>query len=812
MLSLHLTLSAPDLTPRLVTSPLLSRILHQPMLSMPMPIPPTVSPSETTPGVRRSTRLHRPASFAPVPSRPTPSSRVPVNQRWYYDPVRLRAAKVAHNLTPRASLGGETSHALVFGPPPLDASLEASSGTDTASILRQCDHIRSTTPSLLPRASWMLDGDSRIETHADHDWHQSNRLLFASRSSLPDCFPTMDLPIPPPPVTTALLSDLRHTTSSTPLDRFDADLAFIPAPPPPDFPRLQPTHLSSKVVRRPLVAKESIFKYGIFLPRNDRDADSSPERARWYSGRQLEWIRLKDVGAFEYDWDKERLSREYPAYLHSDIGHLFYIYDYKFSGEHRVRLVFDGSRQSSNTYDDTFSPTVRPESIRLFHVYSVEMGWDIRQYDVPQAFLQAPVDHIIFVYPPRTNVEFPGQILKLRLALYGAKQSSALFFKLLNGFLLSLGFVSFTLDPCFYKRMDALIIVHVDDMRCSGTPEALLSIHDALFQRFKITTGDGSRFLGMDSHYNLDSGVLSLGMNTYIQTTMDRFVNFDTTLGCHYREIVGCLLWIVLCVLGPDLVRVKDLAKRSNNSTATDYADAVKVLKRIYKRRSAVILFKRGYAGRELIPSTLRPLAAIPAPAPVVDPAPSATAALLSTVDLVDQDYDIDTIDDDEPLLPTTTRFTTVAYTDASFAVGSTKDSYSGYVIFVNCTPIMWGSARQKVVADSTCAAEFVAASACCKQLTHVENMFRFFGFICKKPYPVYTDSQAALAIAMNAQRMGKIRHISIRYHLVRCMVISGDVLLIFCVTEDMIADLLTKILTGTIYDRLSARFYFLGM
>ncbi len=200
------------------------------------------------------------------------------------------------------------------------------------------------------------------------------------------------------------------------------------------------------------------------------------------------------------------MSSEYPQYLTSDIGHLFYIYDYKFSGEHRVRLVFDGSRQSANTYDNTYSPTVRPESIRLFHVYAVEMGWDIRQYDVPQAFLQSPVDHDIFVHPPRGNVEFPGQLLKLRLALYGAKQSSSLFFDLLNAFLLTLGFVSSSMDACFYKRHDALIIVHVDDMRCAGTPEALAEIHAALFQRFNITTGDGLRFLGMDTAYNLDTG------------------------------------------------------------------------------------------------------------------------------------------------------------------------------------------------------------------------------------------------------------------------------------------------------------------
>jgi hypothetical protein len=223
------------------------------------------------------------------------------------------------------------------------------------------------------------------------------------------------------------------------------------------YPPDRGDHINAKTIRRILAARETIFKYGIYLPKNDSDADASPESARWRSGRQLEWLRLKDVQAFEYDWTKSRLAVEYPDYKFSDIGNLFYIYDYKFSGEHRVRLVFDGSRQSPATYDLTFSPTVRPESIRIFHVYSVEMDWDIRQFDVPQAFLQSHIDHTIFAYPPRSHVERPGQILKLRLVLYGAKQSSALFYKLLNAFLLSLGFVSSTMDPCFYKRADALI-------------------------------------------------------------------------------------------------------------------------------------------------------------------------------------------------------------------------------------------------------------------------------------------------------------------------------------------------------------------
>jgi hypothetical protein len=167
--------------------------------------------------------------------------------------------------------------------------------------------------------------------------------------------------------------------------------------------------------------------------------------------------------------------------------------------------------------------------------------------------------------------------------------------------------------------------------------------------------------------------------------------------------------------------------------------------------------------------------------------------------------------DIDAAVLPTNSRFSVVGYTDASFAVGDTKDSISGFVIYVNCTPLMWGSMKQTATVDSTCSAEFVAASICCKQLMHVENMFQFFGFVCPKPYPLYTDSQASLAIATNPMRMGLIRHIAIRYHLVRSMALQRDVDLRYCVTEDMVADLLTKILSGSSYERLCIRFYFLG-
>jgi hypothetical protein len=287
---------------------------------------------------------------------------------------------------------------------------------------------------------------------------------------------------------------------------------------------------------------------------------------------------------------------------------------------------------------------------------------------------------------------------------------------------------------------------------------------------------------------------------------MDRFTTFDTALGLPYRELVGCLLWVVLCVVGPELVRVKDLARRSNHPSPADYQTALKVLRRIYIRRHVVIRFEKGSAGKEWVPSS--------------DVRPDLTSPDFKDVPAyAEDDFSLYPVLTEAQLnlaippipLPTNPRFSQVAFTDASFAVGDLKMSITGLIVYVNCTPILWASIKQTTIADSSCAAEFVGASVCAKQMTHVENMCHFLGFTCPKPYPVYTDSQASLSIASNSIRLGKVRHIAIRYHLVRAMVQCGDIKMIFCYTEDMIADLLTKILIGTTYDRLAFWFYFLG-
>jgi hypothetical protein len=108
---------------------------------------------------------------------------------------------------------------------------------------------------------------------------------------------------------------------------------------------------------------------------------------------------------------------------------------------------------------------------------------------------------------------------------------------------------------------------------------------------------------------------------------------------------------------------------------------------------------------------------------------------------------------------------------NASFAVGDTKQSVSGYIVYLNGVPLLWGSLKQTIVVDSTGSAEVVAASIPCKQLLHhAENMLGFFGFSCPKPYRPYTDSMACFHIVTNPSKLVNVRHLQIRYHLPRPM------------------------------------------
>jgi len=218
------------------------------------------------------------------------------------------------------------------------------------------------------------------------------------------------------------------------------------------------------------------------------------------------------------------------------------------------------------------------------------------------------------------------------------------------------------------------------------------------------------------------------------------FEDCDLSTGVPYREIVGCLLWACGCCHGADLMRVKALASKCNDFTPDDFVTAMKVLYRLRARGEQGIAFKKGGAHCMRVPPNRRALNEKGVLEPYFIGADDLTNEF-GEKDLYreeDMRRDPQTSSD----FPISSQFRIVAYTDASFATTEKMQSISGWIVYLNGTPILWGSVRQTVVVDSSCSAEYVAASICAKQVKELEHRLLFLEICCPKPYTVYTDSR----------------------------------------------------------------------
>ena len=117
---------------------------------------------------------------------------------------------------------------------------------------------------------------------------------------------------------------------------------------------------------------------------------------------------------------------------------------------YRARLVAQGFRQKAyDSYDpdQTFSPVVHKDSLRMFLSVCAAENLRVYQADVKAAFLQAPLDEKIFVRaPPGYDSVDPvtgePMVWKLSKSIYALKQSSACFWTAMDEHLRANGFKS----------------------------------------------------------------------------------------------------------------------------------------------------------------------------------------------------------------------------------------------------------------------------------------------------------------------------------------------------------------------------------
>jgi len=437
---------------------------------------------------------------------------------------------------------------------------------------------------------------------------------------------------------------------------------------------------------------------------------------------------------------------------------------------YKARLTIKGCSQIPGLeFGETFSPTVRLDTLRAVFAFAARMGARavLRQVDVTAAYLSGDFEpHQAPIYmqvPDGLEGMLEGcDCVQLLRPLYGLKQAGRCWNHTLVGVLVGLGMVQQHSDPCLFIKhvKDGIIIifVHVDDMLVLVSHRAAFEfILRGLHKHFDVKDlGSPRLLLGIEIQRDETTGQIKLFQDRYIKTILMRFgmsncrevdnpcdhnVVLNTTDGntlaadIKYREAVGALLWASICTRPDIAFAVNNVARYVSEPRTPHWSAILRVFRYLHSTSGLGLVYKGGQSNHPF-----------------------------------------------------------EVYCDSDYAGDRpTRRSTTGYMVMMGGGPVAWRCMRQHCVTLSTAEAELYAACEAAKQTVWTRELLSGFGYVFDGPSVIFEDNQATIAITDNPTLHDRTKHVDIRYFYVREKVQEGLVKLVYVRSDENLADVLTK-------------------
>jgi hypothetical protein len=418
-------------------------------------------------------------------------------------------------------------------------------------------------------------------------------------------------------------------------------------------------------------------------------------------------------------------------------------------------------------FGGTFSPVIKPATIRTVLTLVATNNWPAHQLDVSNAFLHGNLREQVYSQQPTGFVDpqHPGAVCLLSRSLYGLWQAPRAWLDRFVGHVTSLGFVQSRADSSLfvYHRGGAMayLLLYVDDMILSASSSSLLHHVIARLQdAFAVKDmGPVRHFLGINVHRNRDGFFLSqaqyadellerAGMSNCnpVATPADTKPKTSTADGkiindaTSYRSIAGALQYLTI--------------------TRPDIAYAVQ----------QVCLHM--HAPRDVHQTMLKRI----------------LRYIKGTVSLGVQ-------------LRTATNPTITAYSDADWAgCPDTRRSTSGYCVFFGNSLVSWSSKRQNTVSRSSAEAEYRAIANAVSECSWLRHLLG--ELLCKVPTATvaFCDNISSVYMSRNPVHHRRTKHIELDIHFVREKVAIGELRVTHVPSARQLADVFTKGLPSALF------------